>query len=484
MDLPYEQYFDAMPCYLTVQDRDFRVIKANRRFRNDFGNYEGRYCYQVYKHRSEKCESCPVERTFRDGERQGSEEIVRALDGREVNVIVYTIPIYDEAGEITSVMEMSTDVTELKLLQKKLRQSQERYRLLFEEVPCYISIQDRDLRIIEANRRFREGFGECLGCKCYEMYKHRKEECLVCPVQRTFQDGEVHTGEEVVTSLTGEKINTLVYTAPIHNSKGEIKSVMEMSANITPIRNLKTQLEAIGLLISSISHGIKGQLTGLDGGIYLVKSGMEKGNPKRLRQGWEMVQRNVERIRSMVLNILYYAKERELNFEAVSASDLSKEVLSTVEPKAQEHAIELSSDLDLDAGEFEADVKAFRALLINLAENSIDACRVDKKKSEHRVTLGLRSDNDHVSFEVSDNGIGMDQETREKAFSLFFSSKGAEGTGLGLFIANNIAQKHGASIEVESELGKGTRFVVKVARRHSDEQVESTASGNGEIADG
>jgi PAS domain S-box-containing protein len=476
MEFPYEQCFEAMPCYLTVQDRDFRVIKANRRFRNDFGNYEGRHCYQVYKHRSEKCEECPVERTFRDGERHGSEEVVRALDGRKVNVIVYTTPILNEAGEITSVMEMSTDVTELKLLQEQLRTSQERYRLLFEEVPCYISIQDRELRIIEANRRFREDFGECLGCKCYEMYKHRKEECLVCPVQRTFKDGQVHSSEEVAFSLSGEKINTLVYTAPIHNSKGEIESVMEMSANITPIRNLKTQLEAIGLLISSISHGIKGQLTGLDGGIYLVKSGMEKGNQKRLRQGWEMVQRNVERIRSMVLNILYYAKERELNFESISAPDLCNEVLGIMEPKAQEHGIELRSEFDSDAGEFEADIKAFRALLVNLAENSIDACRVDKKKSEHCVTLGLRHENDHVSFEIRDTGIGMDQETREKAFSLFFSSKGAEGTGLGLFIANNIAQKHGAHIHVESELGKGTRFVVKIPRKQEQRKVELTAS--------
>ena len=121
MDLPYEQYFEAMPCYLTVQDRDFKIIKANQRFRNDFGDYEGRHCYQVYKHRSEKCEVCPVERTFQDGERHGSEEIVRTLDGREVTVIVYTTPIRNEAGEITSVMEMSTDVTEIKLLQKQAR---------------------------------------------------------------------------------------------------------------------------------------------------------------------------------------------------------------------------------------------------------------------------------------------------------------------------------------------------------------------------
>jgi signal transduction histidine kinase len=257
---------------------------------------------------------------------------------------------------------------------------------------------------------------------------------------------------------------------------GDIESVMEMSANITPIRQLKTQLESIGLLISSISHGIKGQLTGLDGGIYLVKSGMEKGNQKRLRQGWEMVQRNVERIRSMVLNILYYAKERQLNYETISAVELGNEVLGIMESKAQEHGVELRSELDPDTGELEVDVKALRAMLVNLTENSVDACRVDKKKSEHQVTLALRGDGDHVLFEVTDNGIGMDQETREKAFSIFFSSKGAEGTGLGLFIANNIAQKHGGTIDLKSELGKGTRFVVKIPRSREQQAVETTAS--------
>jgi signal transduction histidine kinase len=101
---------------------------------------------------------------------------------------------------------------------------------------------------------------------------------------------------------------------------------------------------------------------------------------------------------------------------------------------------------------------------------------VDKKKDHHQVTIRLDGYTDHVRWEFCDNGIGMDQETREKAFSLFFSSKGAEGTGLGLFIANNIAQKHGGSIEVESELGKGTCFVVKIPRKRRKDPSETTAS--------
>jgi signal transduction histidine kinase len=65
-------------------------------------------------------------------------------------------------------------------------------------------------------------------------------------------------------------------------------------------------------------------------------------------------------------------------------------------------------------------------------------------------------------IEVEDNGIGMDRETREKIFSLFFSSKGIKGTGLGLFISNKIVDKHGGTIDVESAVGKGTRFLVRV----------------------
>lgn len=476
MDLPYEKYFEAMPCYLTVQDRRFRVIKANQRFKNDFGDYEGRHCYDVYKHRTDRCEVCPVERTFQDGERHGSEEVVRTLDGREISVIVYTTPIRNEAGEITSVMEMSTDITEIKLLQKQLAESRERYHSLFEEVPCYISIQDRDLTIVEANRRFREAFGSHHGRKCFQTYKHRQEECIPCSVQSTFQDGKVHSSEEVVTSLAGEKINTLVYSAPIRNGNGEIEQVMEMSTNITSIRKLQTQLESTGLLISSISHGVKGMLTGLDGGIYLVKSAMEKDNRKRLEQGWEMVLRNVDRIRNMVLNILYYAKEREPHWETITAGALASEVFGIVRSRAQIHGVLLKTELDPDAGEYEGDPKAIRSLLLNLAENSLDACRVDKKKDKHHVTIRLEGHPDHVLWEFCDNGIGMDQETQEKAFSLFFSSKGAEGTGLGLFIANNIAQKHGGSIKLESELGKGTCFVVKIPRKRKISQSESTAS--------
>lgn len=469
MEHPRRRYsdkiFDAIPGYLSVQNRNFQIVEANASFIRNFGEYDGRYCYQVYKNRPEKCEDCPVERTFRDGQKHRSEEIVQTLNGKKVSVIVYTTPIFNDAGEVSEVVEMSTDITEIKQLQNQLKDSQQKYRQLFEEVPCFISIQDKDLRIVDANRLCRETFGSAYGGKCYEVYKHRTEECHPCTVRQTFNDGESHFHEEVALSKNGKTINVFVNTMPIRNSNGEIESVIEVSTDITQIRQLQSKLESIGLLISTISHGLKGLLSSLDGGFYLVNTGIAKNNQERVKKGWEISQRNVERIKSMVLDILYYAKDREPDWEPLSIHDITNEVCNIIKPKADKLNIEFDLSLEKDDDSFEADHKAIRSMLVNLLENSVDACRVDKQKDSHKVSISAQSNIDSVEFEITDNGIGMDQETREKAFSLFFSSKGTEGTGLGLFISNKIAQEHGGNIQVESELNKGTRFIVKLSKK-------------------
>jgi PAS domain S-box-containing protein len=470
MDDAFRRYFDTMPCYLTVQDRNLRLVHANRRFREDFGDIEDRYCYQVYKRRSEKCEVCPVEKVFLDGNSHRSEEQVVSLDGREVSVLVEASPVRDSSGEITSVIEMSTDISLMKNLEGQLRRSQRHHRLLFDEVPCYISIQDPELHIVEANRAFQESFGSCLGRKCYEAYKHRNEPCAPCPVQETFDDGLPHTREEVVRSLDGKPRNVLVTTAPIRDGNGEISGVMEMSADITQVRELEDRLTSLGLLIGSVSHGLKGLLNGLAGGMYLVDTGLKKQDEARVKKGWSAVERNVARIQSMVSDILYYAKDRVPNWEPLSAVDVAEEVCALIEPRARDHNVRVAKDLDPDAGQFEADPQAIRSLLVNLAENSMDACRLDSKKPEHQLAVRLRGFPEHVQFEVEDNGIGMDQETLDKAFSLFFSSKGADGTGLGLFISDRIARAHGGAIDLDSKLDVGTRFAVKLPRKRPAQQ--------------
>jgi len=464
MDDIYKKYFDSIPSYLTIQDKNLRLLDANKKFRDEFGEIDGRYCYQVYKNRSEKCEVCPVERTFHDGLPHHSEEQVKNIDGRDVSVIVYTAPIRDDDGNIISVMEMSTDITEVKTLQNQLKESQHKYHLLFEEVPCFISIQDKDLRIVESNRLHREAFGTSYGSYCYEVYKHRKSQCEPCIIQQTFEDGVVRTHEEVVTSRDNKRMNVMVFTAPIRDTNGNIDRVIEMSADITEIRQLQDKLTSVGLLIGTISHGIKGLLNGLDGGIYLVNTGLKKNDRERIDQGWEIASRNIRRIRSMVMDILYYAKDREPDWENFEIKELTDEICENFSHRADRLGIDYQCIIPKNIGQFEADKNAVKSLIINLLDNSLDACRIDKKKDHHYITLEIKAQSDNIIFEVSDNGIGMDRETREKALSMFFSSKGAGGTGLGLFIANKIAESHGGRIDIKSDDGVGSKFTVTMMR--------------------
>ena len=469
MELLYQQLFEDLPCYVTIQDKDLRVVAANRLFRRDFGNKVGSYCYELYKGRDEKCPDCPVEACFADGEVHRSSQVVRQMDGRERWVKAHTAPVRGEDGTIQGVVEISADITDVKQLQQK-------FHALFEEVPCYISVQDRNLNITQANRRFRRDFGDGVGKPCYEVYKHREEPCMECPVAHTFQGGTPYHSEEVVSTKDGRRRNVITATAPIRDAAGEIVEVMEMSANITELRQVQDRLTSLGLLIGSVSHGIKGLLNGLDGGIYLMESGRTKNKPERVEQGWDILKRNVERIRSMVLNVLYYAKDRPVNHEVLELQELAASVQAVVASRAEQLGVGL--EVDAAPGTFEADAHAVHAMLVNLLENSLDACRTDRKEVQHTVRLEAHPSDLGVTFKVSDNGTGMDRETREKAFSMFFSSKGAEGTGLGLFISHKIVKSHGGKVELKSEPGEGTTFIIHMPLKPAPDEEELAASAH------
>ncbi len=466
----FEDFFRSTPCYLCVYDADFRIMAFNKNFENDFGDAAGRFCYQVCRQRSEKCADCPVEQTFSDSQPHITEHELVLPNGRALPIVAITSPVIGPSGVVDAVIQISADITLVKRLETQLLESRERFRLLFNESPSYISVQDRDLCIVEANRRFKEDFGDFEGAPCYEIYKHRKEQCLHCPVAATFHDGKSHYSEEVVTSLSGEQISTLVYTAPIRDAEGEIETVMEMSTNITQIRSLQGQLTNLGMLVGSISHGLKGLLMSLDGGMYMLKTGMEKNKPERLEEGWRQVQRNVEHIRRVVLDLLYMAGDSEPRFEPVPLHDLARAVAGHMQKRAQDLQIDFQVELGCEGETCELDLKSMKGSLVNILENAFEACRIENRRESLFVRFSLTSDQDNVVFLIEDNGLGMDRESLEKIFSLSFTSTGKKGGKLGLFTANKVIEKHGGIIEVKSEPDKGSTFHIRIPKVRAGRQ--------------
>jgi signal transduction histidine kinase/FixJ family two-component response regulator len=457
-------YFNEMPCFVSIHSPELKVIAVNSLYRDRLGDKVGRDSWEVYDGKTGTRANCPAGQTYNSGKGLRTRATVKTASGDQAPVMVNTAPIRNQNGDLELVVEISADITEVKRLQEELDRSQQRFQQLFDEVPCYISVQDRQLRLTAANRRFKEDFDTEYGAFCHEVYKHRSEPCPNCPVIKTFEDGRSHQTEMVVTSKAGERYNVLIWTAPLHNSAGEITHVMEMSTNITQIRQLQDHLSSLGLKISSISHGIKSLLTGMDGGMYLVESGFAKGKPERVQEGWEDVKTIVGRIRKLVHNILFFAKERELKRTPIDGLNFAEDVAATVEAKIKANGINLVREFDESVGTLQIDAGVLRLALINILENALDACLEDQAQNKHKIVFGLQQDAGQVIFEISDNGIGMNQETYEKLFTLFFSTKGNKGTGLGLFIADKIIDQHGGKIRVESKPGHGSKFTVVIPK--------------------
>ncbi len=460
--------FSEIPCFVSVHNRYLELVATNRLYRERLGDMVGRNSWEAYSGRQGRGNGCPVWLTIETGKGQRSRELMLGRDGQEIPVIVHTAPIPGPDGQVEFVLEFSVDVTEMRRLQDDLRATQQKYQEIFDASPAFISVHGLDFRIREANRMFREHFGAGVGERCFEAYKHRDRPCTECLVHRTVKEGHTVETETVVTDKEGRPINVLIRTSPIRDEQGEIVEVMEMATDITQLRQLQDHLSNLGLMLGSMSHGVKGLLTALDGGVYKVDRGLKAGDAAKVDEGWAIVTSMVGRMKKLVLDILYYAKSRHLDPESVEVAAFARSLAEIAAPKAERQDLGFALDLGPDLGAFEIDEVALSSAMVNFLENAADACAADSSKSVRSVTLRVRADKDMVYFEVADNGIGMDRETREKMFTLFFSSKGAKGTGIGTYISGRIIAEHGGRVRVESVRGQGTTIHVAVPRFRPD----------------
>jgi histidine kinase len=470
----YKSLFEEAPCYFTVVDHDYRIVRANRTFRDQFGVQTGRHCFTGYKGLSSKCNECPVEKTFADGKSHQSEEEWQ-LDGSTVYVMVKTSPIFNNQGEVAEVLEMSVDVTRLKQLQLDLEKKQQEFKYLFENVPCYLTVVDRDFNIVQTNKLFDQDFGSGLGRKCFKVYKRRDSKCDNCPVEKTFLDGQTHNSQEI-WRRNGEETHILVYTAPITDQKGEIRAVMEMSTNITEVKRLESELTILGETIAGMSHSIKNILCGLEGGVYVLDSGIQRGKEDRVRDGWEMVKNNVAKVSELVKGILYASKEREPEYKECDPGRLLTEVCDLYEATAGGEGIQIVREFEKEMGNCFLDPAGIHSALSNLVSNAVEACSASDVAG-HRITVSGRFEGGVLLMEVTDDGYGMPKEVKRKLFNRFYSTKGSKGTGLGLVITRKVIEEHGGTIRVESEPDRGTSFFIEIPLRSAQKPTVRSAAG-------
>jgi len=471
VEWPTKALFDQIPLEIIVIAEDFTIIEANKRARKTYPDWRNRKCYELYKNRKRKCSNCAAVKTFKDGKTRvdHSENIDSQGNLRQYQVHISAYK--DGKGKIPYVIEMAVDITERVNIEKE-------YRLLFDNVPCYISVIDKNFRVLDSNALFKQTFSKRGTKFCYQMYKGRDKVCSKCAAVKAFKTGKSFTSLQVGYDKAGKKTHYMVTAAPLVANGNEVERVIEMSLDVSELITLQEQLKqierekieverfaAVGQTVAGLAHGIKNILMGLEGGMYVVNSGLERGNNELVSNGWNMLQNNIAKISSVVKEYLQFARGSEIEVDMANPASIAHEVYDLYRDLAVQSDIELTAKIDDNIQNAPLDSEGIHTCLANLISNSIDAC-VLSDKSKKKIELQCYEDNGTICYVVKDNGMGMDYEVKKKIFSNFFTTKASgQGTGLGLLVTRRIAYEHGGKVSFESALRRGSLFKIELPRK-------------------
>jgi signal transduction histidine kinase len=217
------------------------------------------------------------------------------------------------------------------------------------------------------------------------------------------------------------------------------------------------RLAAVGQTIATLSHHIKNILQGVRGGSYLINLGLKDHDEQLIQRGWGIVDRNQGRIYDLVMDMLSYSTERTPAWKRSDVNATVAEVCELLQPRAEEARVLLECLLPETPSEADCDPEGIHRAVLNVATNAMDAVE-GRADARVEVRVGVDLSARAVFVDIDDNGTGVPEDELPRLFSLFASSKGARGTGLGLAVSRKIIDEHGGEIQVENRPGAGCRF--------------------------
>mgnify|MGYP000594087912 CR=1 FL=1 len=257
------------------------------------------------------------------------------------------------------------------------------------------------------------------------------------------------------------KINNYTYTEDqllLLNAIGVQTGLALANAEKYTRRLQEERLAATGKTVASLSHSIKNIIQGIRGGAEVVELGFRKNAMETIKGGWEICARNLERISQLTMNMLAFSKQREPELELTNLKRVIEDVLALMQRQFDTRKVAIITDIDDDMPPVPLDAGGLEQAMLNLVNNALEAV------SPLTGAVTVRADYDAVKQEVrisvSDNGEGMDKQTKRNLFQPFHSTKGLKGTGLGLVVTKKIVDEHGGKIEVWSEPRQGTTFTM------------------------
>ena len=350
----------------------------------------------------------------------------------------------------------------LRMLQR-LGKADKEWSNTFDSITDLVSIHDANFRIVKANKalasRLNTTPAQLIGKECYEIFHKMGIPCQGCPHIKTLHTSQSAAFEVYSPTLKGV---FFTYTYPLFDEKGDVAGTVHIARDITEEKRLQEKIiqsekmAALGLLVAGVAHEINNPLGGVLNSLYNLS--MVKMDSKRREEYLMLMKGGLERIQHTLKSLLDFAQQGPPLKSLSDINEMTEHVFSLLSHTISEKRIRCEKRLSNDIPKFMADRNKIEQVLMNLTINAIQSM-----ESGGVLIIKTSRDNGFCVISVKDTGKGIPEDILPRIFDPFFTTKDVgQGTGLGLSVSKGIVEQHNGTIEVWTEIGKGTDIVVKL----------------------
>jgi len=479
---------DSLPYRIMVVNRDFTIDTVNQTFIEEMGVTKeaviGKPCYQVRHSLDKPCnhygKPCYLEEGFKTGEDKKFSSIYKEYvdENNEQRFEVSTIaPIFDEAGNVTQILEISRDITDRIKLEKEVEKAKTFFQNVIESTVDGIVVVDTKGNVLI----FNEGMERLTGYSAKEIMNKghlsnfydietAKENMRKMRSDQHGPPGKLNPIAMTITTKEGEKIPVTLSASIITIDGKEVGSV-GVFTDMREILQMRKELEqahlqlvqsekiaSVGRMAAGVAHEINNPLSGILIYAELLKEAV-KDNPQLASDIEEIIAQTL-RCKKIVAELLEFSRQSIGKTSAFTVEELITKSLNLLINQASFQDIKVVTEIESDIPEMIGDFGQLQQVLTNLFINAADAM-----EGKGTLTIKARFDERAKKFllEVRDTGPGIPENLRDKIFDIFFTTKPVgKGTGLGLSISQNIINLHGGNIRVDCPPEGGTVFYIEL----------------------
>jgi len=483
----YQTLFERAPCLITVQDRNYKLIRYNHEFAKRFDPQPGDYCYHAYKGSEEKCFNCPVERAFEDGLTHYGEETGVNKDGTPVHWILRASPIKNAKGEIVAAMEMSLDITQRKQLEERLEASEKKYHEIFNNMPNPVFVLEMDsLQILDCNESVKQVYG-------FDKDEIRNRSFLDLFIER--DRGEYASKLKTVSVINQAKqqnkngktlfVNIQISPSDYSGNRVLLVSTSDITKRLETEQQLiqASKMATLGEMATGVAHELNQPLSVIKTASSFSIKKINKDEPIEAGILFNLLTKidsNVDRATKIINHMRQFARKSEMDLEKVQINDILERAFEIFSQQLKLRGIEVIRHIDKKLPKINADPSRLEQVFINLLLNARDAIEdkwghQDPQAGEKKIVLKTACDARNVICEVCDSGKGVPESISDKIFEPFFTTKEVgKGTGLGLSISYGIVKDCGGSIQVVPNKPEGACFVLTFPLPEKNDETENT----------